>query len=224
MPTRLAVLALLLSAARLAAADTPAPASPAEPAPAAAEPAEHHSSISDLVKAKMLQDARKAPAKDAKTPPPKKSDKDAAVTGSTSETSASPGAASAPGTTPAAAKAEPATVLPKVEVRRERITVLDQKIAEQERDIAREKKNTKPTEVDAALNGPAASKALSIFGGESSSYRANVAKERVSLMESERDILEAMKSARTKEEKAELQKQLDEIRAMRRELEKSLRQ
>ena len=222
MPKRFAALVLLLAASRLSAADTPPP-QPAEPAPTPAEPVEHHSSISDLVKAKMLQDAKKAPPpKDAKSLPPK-GDKDGTANGT--ETRSAPAtngtAASAPTT---AAKAEPATVLPKVEVRRERITVLDQKIAEQERDIAREKKNTKPSEVDTALNGPAASKALSIFGGESSSYRANIAKERVRLMESERDILEAMKSARTKEEKAELQKQLDEIRSMRRELEKSLRQ
>ena len=35
--------------------------------------------------------------------------------------------------------------------------------------------------------------------------------------------VEAMKVARTKDEKQELQKQLDEIRAMRRELESALR-
>ena len=42
-------------------------------------------------------------------------------------------------------------------------------------------------------------------------------------MEAEKDILEAMKRSRTREEKAELQKQLDEIRTFRRELDKTLR-
>ena len=40
-------------------------------------------------------------------------------------------------------------------------------------------------------------------------YRHLPAAERVELMEAEKDILEAMKRARTREEKAELQKQLD---------------
>jgi len=46
---------------------------------------------------------------------------------------------------------ETPTVLPKVEVKKDRITVLDQKLAKQEQDIARERKNLKPTEVDTAL-------------------------------------------------------------------------
>lgn len=115
------------------------------------------------------------------------------------------------------------TVLPKVEVRNSRITELDQQIAKQEREIARQKENTKSTETDKALNDPKISKLLSIFGGESSKHREAIAQERVSLMEAEKDILEAMKTARTREERAELQKQLDELKAYRRELEKSLR-
>jgi sensor histidine kinase regulating citrate/malate metabolism len=50
-----------------------------------------------------------------------------------------------------------------------------------------------------------------------------VAKERVSLMEEEKVLLEAIARARTKDEKQDLQKQLDEIRTMRRQLEKSLK-
>lgn len=147
-----------------------------------------------------------------------------------------PATAATPATTPASqpapsdakppAKKDEATtptVLPKMEVRNSRITELDQQVAKQEREIAKEKENTKPTEVDRALNDPKVSKLLSIFGGESSQHRAGIAHERVSLMEAEKDILEAMKVARTKEEKAELQKQLDELKAFRRELEKSLR-
>ena len=119
--------------------------------------------------------------------------------------------------------AEPATVLPQVEVNKSRITVLDQKIAEQDKDIAREKKNTKPTELDKALNDSKVSTALSVLGGDSADHRANLAKERVGLMEDERDILEQMKLVKTTKEKADLQKELDEIRAIRRDLEKNLR-
>ena len=79
------------------------------------------------------------------------------------------------------------------------------------------------TETDKALNNEKVSKALSIFGGESASHRSAIAQERVSLMEEEKDILEQMKQAKTKEEKAALQKQLDELRVVRRELEKLLR-
>jgi hypothetical protein len=42
------------------------------------------------------------------------------------------------------------------------------------------------------------------------------------LMEDEKDILEAIAHAKTKAEKEELQKQLDQIRALRRDLEKNL--
>lgn len=142
------------------------------------------------------------------------------------ETSAS--SATAPATPPSTASTKPATketptVLPKVEVTKGRITVLDQQIAEQELAIARERKNVKASEVDVALNDSKVAKPLSIFGGESSQFRQRVASERVQLMEAERDILEAMKRAKTKEEKQELQKQVDELRAVRRDLEKSLR-
>lgn len=114
-------------------------------------------------------------------------------------------------------------MLPQVEVKKGRITELDLQIAKQERDIAREQQNTKPSEVDLALNDTKFARPLAIFGGESAQFRKRVASERVELMEAEKDILEAMKLAKTKAEKDKLQKELDELRAVRRELEKSLR-
>lgn len=123
----------------------------------------------------------------------------------------------------AQAAAEPASVLSKVEVKKPRITVLDVQLQQQEKEIAREQKNTKPTELDKALNDSKVANALSILGGQSADYRANLAKERVSLMQDESDLIEAIAHAKTKEERAELQKQLDELRAYRRDLEKSLR-
>jgi hypothetical protein len=174
-------------------------------------------SMKELLKARIAEDAKKTEAKrsapaanPAKTENPPLPSEPAKPETSTTKSNAS------------AAKDAP-TVLPKVEVRKERITVLDQKIAQQEQDIARERKNLKVSEVDTALNDAKIAKPLSIFGGESSQFRQRVASERVELMEAEKDILEAMKRARTKEEKQELQKQLDELKATRRELEKSLR-
>ena len=122
-----------------------------------------------------------------------------------------------------AAKQQPATVLPKVEVKKGRITVLDQMLAKQDEDIAREKKNMKSSEVDLALNDSKIAKPLAIFGGDSAQFRKRVASERVELMEAEKDVMEAMARAKTKKEKDDLQKQLDELRAMRRELDKALR-
>ena len=148
-----------------------------------------------------------------------------------------PAALSANGTAPTAAapadikaenpndlaksKSEAADVLPKVEVRRGRVTEIEREVFEQERDIAREKQKTKSTDLDRALNEP--NKALKIFGGESTKQRETVAKERVSLMESERDILEAIAYAKTKEQKDELRKELEQIRSLRRDLESALR-
>jgi hypothetical protein len=173
--------------------------------------------MKEILKARIAEDAKKAdPKKAAPASAPAKSE--------TNAPAAEPAKAeSAPAKSTAATAKETPTVLPKVEVRKERITVLDQKIAQQEQDIARERKNLKPSEVDTALNDSKIAKPLSIFGGESSQFRQRVASERVQLMEAEKDILEAMKRARTKEEKQELQKQLDELKATRRELEKSLR-
>ena len=121
----------------------------------------------------------------------------------------------------AKSKSEAADVLPKVEVRRGRVTEIEREVFEQERDIAREKQKTKSTDLDRALNEP--SKALKIFGGESTKQRETVAKERVSLMESERDILEAIAYAKTKDQKDELRKELEQIRSLRRDLESALR-
>ena len=174
-------------------------------------------SMKEILKARIAEDAKKAdPKKSAPATTPAKSEANVPATEPAKSEST-------PAKSNAATAKETPTVLPKVEVRKERITVLDQKIAQQEQDIAHERKNLKVSEVDTALNDAKIAKPLSVFGGESSQFRQRVASERVELMEAEKDILEAMKRARTKEEKQALQKQLDELKATRRELEKSLR-
>lgn len=196
-----------IAGAALAAEDTP-------PAP----------SPHDILRAQLAEQARNkaegkptGPVQAPVLPPPEPA-------GDTSPLLAKPAPASTASTsTPSAAKSEPATVLPKIEVRKDRITKLDQQLARQDQDIAREKKNTKPSELDKALNDDKIAKPLAIFGGESTQYRKQVSSERVSLMEDEKDLIEAIAHAKTKEEKAELQKQLDFLRQERRELEQSLR-
>lgn len=198
---------------------------------AAADPdPETRSHMKEVLRAKLAEEAKKTPpapasastatsAAAATSSPEQKSEKSA----STATTAPAATAAKDEKKAPEKPAHQPATVLPRVEVKKGRITELDQQIAKQEQDIAREKKNTKPTEADLALNDAKVAKPLSIFGGESAQFRQRVASERVELMEAEKDILEAMKLAKTKEEKAKLQKELDEFRAVRRELEKSLR-
>ena len=156
----------LLLSARLVAAE----AEPAEP------PTTH---MKEVLRARMAEDAAK------KAPTPK-----ARPASATTASPASAALAPAPATTetPPAATAdmapipvpakettgkdgttkkpsETATVMPKVEVKKGRITVLDQQLAKQEEDIARERKNLKPSETDLALNDAKIATPLAIFGG-----------------------------------------------------------
>src|SRR4051812_41787139 len=183
--------------------------------------------MKELLKARIAEDAKKT----APAATPTKPDKPAtpAATTPVAMPTAAPTASPAKNseaakeTPPVKTADQPATVLPKVEVKKGRITVLDQQLAKQDEEIAREKKNTKSSEVDLALNDSKVAKPLAIFGGDSAQFRKRVASERVELMEAEKDVMEAIAHAKTKAEKAELQKQLDELKAMRRELDKSLR-
>ena len=186
----------------------------------------------ETMKARMLEDAKKRAAEAAAKPTAAtvatKKEKDRnplAATPGTVVTAVEKPAEKTPATKAAEAKAaaEPASVLPKVEVKKARITVLDVQLQQQEKEIAREEKLTKPTELDKALNDSKVAKSLSILGGQSADYRAGLAKERVGLMQEESDLIEAIAHAKTKEERAELQRELEALRTYRRDLEKSRR-
>lgn len=118
---------------------------------------------------------------------------------------------------------EPPTKLPGIEVRKSRITELDLQLHAKDKEIAREAQHTKSTDLDQALNNPKLANALSLFGGKSTEYRESISKERVKMLEEERDLLEEIARAKTPEEKKELQAQLDELKAMRRDLEQAIR-
>jgi len=115
------------------------------------------------------------------------------------------------------------TALPEMEIRQTRIHDLDLKIRQLNRDIRREQRKVKPTDSDAALNNPKASRIMSIFGGESAEQRSSVAAERVYLMEQERDLLELMKLPMTAAKLSELEGQVAALRTVRRNLDVELR-
>lgn len=199
----------------------------AEPAKEEAQPKQ---ATKEEIQARLAEHTRKKEAKAAaeKEAAAKAANLAKADAAATAAPVASPaaGAPAATATAPAVAgkaPAEPAKVLPKVDVRKGRVTELDIQLEKQNAEIAREKAATKPTKLDETLNGPGISKALAIFGGQSSEDRANVSKERVAMMEDEKDIIEAIAQAQTKEEKAELEKLLAQMKATRRELEQSLK-
>lgn len=183
----------------------------------------------DMLRARLAEESKIPPGK-AGTPtaaPPITDTAKAVADGTDKNPLLAPTAQPMPADTGTATKAEakkqPATVLPKVEVKKSRITVLDQQLAKQDELIAREKKNTKPSELDKALNDERIARPLSILGGESTQVRKQISSQRVSLMEDEKDLIEAIAQAKTKAEKEELQKQLDALRAERRELERAMR-
>jgi hypothetical protein len=116
-----------------------------------------------------------------------------------------------------------ATQLPRVEVSRSRITETAIALHEKDQEIAREKKSAKPTGLDETINDPEVAHSFAIFGGSSSEDRARLAQERISLLEAEKDLIEEISQARTKEEREELQKTLNDLKTMRRDLERAPR-
>lgn len=211
MTARLFTLALLAAGYSFAADEEPAKRTTAK----------------EAMRAKLIEDAKKQPVKpvpSAATPSP--------VTPAAPPTTA---ATSAPAKSPAPAAAEkntesspeknvavePTVVMPKIDVNRGKIHPLARELFEKEREIAREKELTKPSELDKALNNPKVS--VPLFGGQSTASRASIASERTALLEAEADLIEEIGRARTKEQKAELRKQLDELKKVRRELEHAIR-
>ncbi len=183
-------------AVRLIAADTPAPAAPASPV-------DEQKKLEDAILTRLADHAIK------------KGEKPAAA-GKTPE-SAKTGVSQVPdGVSP-----DPTLLMPKVEVNQSRIT--EQRIIEQKKDleIAREKQLSTPTGLDSGLNDPGVSKALAIFGGSSAEQRAQVSQIRVESLETERDLLDEIARAPTKEERDALKHELDTMRTNRRELEKA---
>jgi hypothetical protein len=129
----------------------------------------------------------------------------------------------APATEPTPADKE-VLALPKVEVTSARIKQIDNEIKKVEKQIAREKKKLKSTDLDKSLNSDKVSGAAAIFGGNSASHMVAVAASRVNLLESERNLLERLKFPRTEEDKALIEKELVSLRTTRRNLDDASKQ
>lgn len=130
-------------------------------------------------------------------------------------------AADAPATNDANAPAkieEPVLQLPKIEVRQSRLTEIDVEIAKLDKQIAREKKHVKSTELDKTLNNAKLTRAAALFGGNSAEHLSALAASRVALMEAERGLLEAMKLPTSLKELSILEKEVEQIRITRRNL------
>lgn len=118
---------------------------------------------------------------------------------------------------------EAVTMMQEITVSSSRISELDLEIKKLDRKIERAKKRVKPSELDSSLNSDKTPKALLIFGGKTAGQRQAAEAERLNLMETERDILEAMKHVRTHQQEQELQKQLNAFRTMQVQLDEELR-
>lgn len=201
---RFALIATVLTL-RLAAADTPDQTPLAEPppglTPAATRSPEDQKKLEEAVRLRLAEHALKKAGKPAPV------------------TTATPATPATTAVTPA--KDDPTMLLPRVEVSKSRITELAIALHEKDVEIAREKKNIKPSALDETLNDSEVAHKLSILGGSASEDRSRLAEERVSLLEAERDLIEQVYAARTDAERAELQKQVNELKTMRRELERS---
>ncbi len=126
-----------------------------------------------------------------------------------------PAASVTPG---AGQRLEPAITLPVIKVTAARVHELDKEILKVEKQIAREKKKVKAGELDRALNNQKLTAAAAIFGGNSTSHLSAIAAYRVTLLESERGVLESMKLPRSLEELALLDRELEQLRDTRRNL------
>ena len=129
-----------------------------------------------------------------------------------------------------ACAAEPATPsgpvveLPTVKVQERRIKAIDAELKKIDRQIAREKKNLKATDLDKSLNSDKLAKTAAILGGNSASHMEAVAAARVGLLEQERALLERLRFPRTAEDQALIEKELVNLRTTRRELDDAAKQ
>jgi len=110
---------------------------------------------------------------------------------------------------------QPAYDLPELVISSSRITALDVQIRKLTKKIDRAKRSLKKSSsLDESLNTDDIPKLLSILGGYTTGQRKSLASERLTLMEAERSILEAMKHVRTHREERELTAQLHAIKSM----------
>jgi len=124
----------------------------------------------------------------------------------------------------APAATEPVVELPKIQISATRAKQIDKEIVKLDKLIAREEKKVKSSELDRALNNSKLANAAAIFGGNSAEHLSAVAASRVALLQTERDVLEAMKRPATVEALAAMQTELEQLRVTRRNLDDAAKQ
>ena len=134
-----------------------------------------------------------------------------------------------PAATPVPAEAKPAASsevleLPKIQVTAQRIKSIDKEIKRLDKMINREKAKVKSSELDLTLNSEKLSHAAALFGGNSAEHLSAVAATRVALLENERAVMEAMKRPTTLDELAMMEKEIDQLRETRRNLDDAAKQ
>lgn len=112
----------------------------------------------------------------------------------------------------------PVIDLPTLKVQDRRIKAIDAALKKLDKQIAREKKQMRSTTLDKSLNSDKLSQTAALFGGNSAAHMAAVAATRVGLLEQERMLLERLKFPRTEEDQALIEKELENNRAVRRNL------
>lgn len=121
-------------------------------------------------------------------------------------------------------KTEGETVkMPVFTVTGQRLREIDVTIKKLEKQISREKKQLEKSNLDETLNGEKVSKAASIFGGKSTVQRASVAAVRIESMEKELQLLETLRTPLTKDDRAMIEKLVEDQRTYRRSLDEALR-
>lgn len=128
-----------------------------------------------------------------------------------------------------AAPAQPAApaevlALPKIQVTAQRIKSIDKDIKRLDRMIARETAKVKSSDLDKALNHDKLVRAAALFGGNTAGHLSAVAATRVALLENERDVMEAMKRPTTLAELAIMEKEIEQLRETRRNLDDAAKQ
>ena len=125
---------------------------------------------------------------------------------------------------PADQSASEVLALPKMEVTAQRVKKIDKQIKRLDKLIAREEKKVKSSDLDKALNHDKLVRAAAIFGGNTSDHLSAIAATRVALLENERDVLEAMKRPTTLAELAMMEKEIEQLRETRRNLDDAAKQ
>lgn len=149
-----------------------------------------------------------------------------AVAHAAPETGSTPPAAAAkPAAAPASAHPTegPTVALPKFEVSANRLREIDLTIKKLEKLIARETKLLEKSALDDTLNNEKVSHAAALFGGKSTLQRASVAAVRIESMQKEVSLLETLRTPLTNDDRALMEKLVEDQRTYRRELDLALR-